>query len=876
MSLFPDRQLVSTSSRELMVVYAGLTEEQKRQLSSVAESYLKEYHLFGFENTRAVIPVIRNCVLDGLKAREKRENILPTDDLKAAFKKGYGDRIALIKTVEAELEGLSGQKRLEGPLALSQDLIRSATIELREKVFATKLRAGQEVAEIAKVRRPIFRRLVDYSRDKIEEDIPGSKQVALTPQQETGLVRNLVFGWAAFREPRLLLETEDFMVGAKVCLAEIAQHSGVLWEDLAQTVGQNSPEVVSYLKDISAQVADLLVSIPNKPPSMEDALAIASLINTAFIRLEGYFLIMNPFNKFPSLSEDPGDEGRSIWDENRSTTAVIGGVTFRLPTTSTLNLAAYLISGQNSTRAQEYRVGGKRVASLIEELEFQSLDRTIPNLQDKIEKDKQTLEKLKGTITRGDVPVEGAMARANVLELIKNQHELMLDEMQFIPTVRGYHEHLTNFGLDLARRYQGGDPLRSDSDLLDLLTFHYSPGVLRKQVHYFIRERIIKRIRGFEDLVVYGNFADAMMSEALTDYSKMKFSESLDVSVFDVLSFRNIFWLDQFLKPRPDLSQSQLRVAWTGILAQEKRRVEDEAYTKACRRVEEDMISEEKDRILANKDNPLGKQYAYIKDLQTRLKEGVIPDDESIYQRYLMKWRRGGEQRITSAMTEWGDEDKMTLLLKQKLDDEGRLYAQYVDNLSSFREKTEQPNGPLAVVLGALSMICPNELLPDYPITIEDVAHRVPYKNDSDPFSYTELGGGTRRKLNKKRLVLYSRFQDWLTTKGTCIGEDIFKESIKPVAMSDLIESGIAFHKLFGIEGELQTWYGNQRRKLKAQMGDYSPKFYHTHPLTLVHRGESGIASKGRNLESLRIRNSRRLTEMVTGLRQAGLIKPKE
>lgn len=877
MSIFPERSLASTSSSELALVSPGLTDEQKRQLSSVTEGYLKDHRLIGFENTRAALPVIRQCVVDGLQIRHKRENILPTDNLQAAFRRGYSDRIALIRTMEVELEGLTGEMRLEGALALPQDLVRSASRELRGSVFLPKLKAGQEVAEVSSIRRPIFRQLADYSRNRIGEDIPGSKQVELTSQQEAGLLRHLVFSWVVFGEPRLLLETEDFMTHRQVYLAEITQQVESSWKELTQLVGQDLPEATSYLKDLSVQVADLLTSVPDKPSPGVDALAIASSINSAFKALERHFLVVNPFNKLTPFSEDPKDEGRSIWDQNRTTTVEINGVTYRIPTVSTLNLAAYLIFSENPKRAHEYRTGGNRLASLTETMMRQHIDRTIPDLESEIESDKRTLESARETIIGGGVPKEEAMAHFIVLRLVQNQNELMMDEMQFVPAVRTYHSRYTDLGLDLLRRYQHGDALIGEDEFRKIVAVHYSTSVLSERALYFIKERLAKRIRSFEDMLVYENFADAMTGEASGEYSKTRFPQGLEVTVLDILSFRNKFWLDQFLKPRPSLSPEQLGIAWAGILAQEKRSIETEARAKAFYRVgkiNRQRLEAEKDKILDDELNPIGRRYAHIKHLHARLEEGVVPNNETLFQVYLEKWRKKGYVKISSATHEWVDEGRITPLLKERLDPEGYLDTKHMGNPQSLLRKAQQPYGPARIVLAALSRLAPAQLWPAYPVSVYDVAHRINPKDIPPPFTLFQPGTEPVVETRRNRLMVYKRFHDWLAENGIDLGDETFKNLIKPGDMSELIKSGHVYHRLHGLEQELQTWYGNQREKLMFQVNDSSLSFYRTPPAKIIHRREFGIASKQRRLDNLKRSSARILDFYFKELSHLGLVRP--
>src|SRR3990167_1462355 len=346
MSLFPDRSIISAQSRELALIDQGLTSDQRKQLAAITQGYLNEFGLIGYENTRAVMPVIKECLADGLKETYRRDRIIQSDNLTLAFRKGYEARKSIFKVVETELKGLIGSSRYEGVLALSQDMVKGAVSELEKRAYIVDPLVSKRLVEVANMRRPIFQHLVKFCRDQIEENIPGSKETKLTEEQQAGLIRHLVFSWITYGESRILLETEDFMVERKSYLAQVPKADEPAWQKLAELTGQDSKYSAHYLKDMSAQVADLLSNVPDKPnPETSTTLELVTTINSAFKTLEDHFLVVNPFNKFHGLSENPADQGRSIWDVGRSAVFTINGVNCRVPAKATLNLAGYLMSG---------------------------------------------------------------------------------------------------------------------------------------------------------------------------------------------------------------------------------------------------------------------------------------------------------------------------------------------------------------------------------------------------------------------------------------------------------------------------------------------------------------------------------------------------
>jgi len=541
MSIFPDRSIVSATTREIALSDQGLTDLQKKQLSGITENYLKTFGLIGYENTVAVIPVIRQCVVNGLQIIHKRDQILPTDSLTSAFKKGYEERNKLFRVADAEIVNLNTGSRFQGAFAIPQELILSTSQELSRKAFIVDPKSTKSLVEMINTRKPIYQQIVRYCRDRVEEVIPGSKDISLDDKQQTALVRHLVFSHLALGEIKILLETEDFMSNRQTYLTQIPQTDMQIWHNLAKQIGLDNKETIEYLIDISKQVGDFLVSVPNQPAPKATTLEVASAISTAYKRLENHFLVVNPFNKFQSLSENPGDKGSSIWDDERTNLVVINGVKYRIPTVATLNLASYLISGQNPERSQQLSLSSRYVEGLLADIADKNTNLRISELQAEINEQKTQLETSKASIITEHIPSGLRMSHSSVLELALNQKDVMRDEINFFNHSRARHQRLTDIGLQLLLKYKDGNSEQNPYWLRRLQKLYVNPTILGVQVRYFMRERISRRVKVFEDMSNYSHIM-GVYTENLPDHLKGNL-EPLNTTIIDILGFRNRFWI---------------------------------------------------------------------------------------------------------------------------------------------------------------------------------------------------------------------------------------------------------------------------------------------------------------------------------------------
>ena len=158
----------------------GLTTAQVNQLTRISRAYLKENGLQGsYVNLTQVMPIIRGCITTGLMTAAGRDRIEPSDNLNRAFQIGYQQRRELITRAAGEFqiytEGLSSSE-----LAMPAPIVNAAKIELGRASLTTQLPNLRKLGEEIESRRPIFNSLLNFARDKVEEIIPGSRQMQIT------------------------------------------------------------------------------------------------------------------------------------------------------------------------------------------------------------------------------------------------------------------------------------------------------------------------------------------------------------------------------------------------------------------------------------------------------------------------------------------------------------------------------------------------------------------------------------------------------------------------------------------------------------------------------------------------------------------------
>lgn len=860
-SLFPERNLTSGASRELALI-TGLTELQKKQLSSTTGAFMREHGLIGYENTKLVMPVIKQCILDGLRLFKERETILPSDDLSIAFKRGYGARSGPIDSVQEELEKLNGEGDFAGELAIPQQIVRVASREIEQRAFLVDLSGIKALDGIAQARRPIFNTLVEFSKDKVEEAIPGSREIELTAKQKAGLVRHLVFSWLTFGELRMILETEDFMLHKEEFLKELLTGDDVHLRELATLVGIDSVEGVKYLSDLATQIGDFVKRLPNAPRPSENPLEIALKIGNAFRVLESEFLVVNPFDKYPHLSEDINDRGKSIWDDNRVSIVNIEGVTYRVPNPSTLKLASIMLVNSKNDRAMQLLDGSRVVSGLFAFIERQRADLTIPNLEHAIARDEKVLADMNTDIIAGKVPARGRMSSVELRKLVNKQLMSIHRDRVFLDLVRKYHSGLVELGVTLVKRYLAGEPATGVAVYEGLRIFDKSPQVLHSEVRNFIRTRVKQKLLDGEQAFACTDFVSAMISQTRADL-KERFQEAFGATVIDLLEARSRFWLNTFLSPIPNLEDSQREIVADAIYIQEERRILSEIRRKSGEfSPTKREVDRETEKILANASHPLTLQLREIR--QTRdsglLSEATI--FERLFSEYIKFWHKEGEDRARRAILGWANTQNITYKLDDGLSGWDRMVRAKPLKVKEEDSPSQGAEAALKIVILTLVRLAPRELWPTDPVNIESLVH-------GGEISVPTIDK-RRDELERGR----ERFKGWLEDRGVTFENDLkFFELVTLDKIPELLENGHWLNQLFGMEQELNSWYDFQITRLVEQQQSYNGHIYRIPVKDVISPVAKSIASKKMRLAAIRMGGIQALNQRISQLRTSRLVK---
>ncbi|MCR4305808.1 MAG: hypothetical protein NUV73_01860, partial [Candidatus Daviesbacteria bacterium] len=363
---------VPISQRDLLAIAGeSLSEEQIKQIEKDTKAFLKQHKLpLSFETVNSVKPSVAQCIKDGLKQSKGSNEITFNDNLDSAFKIGFKLRIALSEKASEEYQKIKSGGKFRGELALPSHLTEGCLQELNNLPTKPQLLNSQALLEIIDKRRPVYKKLLSFTREEADKLIPGSKEIVITPEQEAGLVRNLIFSWVTQDRTNPLIETEDLIQGKATFVSKvdsidknkIAQLLTLIDPGLSQT-----PATFEYLLNLTQQVADYIQKIPQDISSLDD-------IGNVFRLLSSTFALAHPFSKLLDLSEDPADQGRSIWDPERSTIVKANHSLYRVPNPETLSHKAYTQDPYNPQRANDYQSAVRSVKMFIEEADAQQKD----------------------------------------------------------------------------------------------------------------------------------------------------------------------------------------------------------------------------------------------------------------------------------------------------------------------------------------------------------------------------------------------------------------------------------------------------------------------------------------------------------------------
>ncbi len=513
----------------------GLTIDQARDLQNILRAYLKRNKVkASYLNLKAAVPVIKQCIEDGLEQEVQRREIEPQDDMNSAFRAGFTGREKVMKEA-GRMVKLAYEDELEhSHLALEPDLVRVANAELKTPVFRLDMPHVERVASEGKVREGVFSSLVRLARIKTEELIPGSKNVNLTRDKQAGLVRNMLYSFMTNGEINPLIEVEDIIREREVFLARL--NDFIILADFCDMSGIDYQSSREYLGDLAKQIQKALGEVPSGIRSIRS-------LNVAYKELGEVFAIGNPFSRLEQLSDKPHDLGRSIWDESRTRKIEVGDTIYRVPLSDTLALYAYMIQNEDPIKSN---VLTQKTAPFVQKT-LEDLEIPIEEVEEVKQIDK-AIDEIRGRRVEigevrdnRDLPRFVTMDAERLGEYAQIQTNYMRRELEVFSIVRKYLDEERQIGIDMLRMHAEGEPL-SEDEIPNLFRIHAAPVLAFSAIRLF-QNLIASRIRASEVVFAFSNPHERYLDGspmALVKY----FERAKDTTLIDLLEQRSMKWVE--------------------------------------------------------------------------------------------------------------------------------------------------------------------------------------------------------------------------------------------------------------------------------------------------------------------------------------------
>lgn len=830
--------------------------EQTKQLKTITNWYLKQHRLMSsLENRRATSHVILACIAEGNEDLYGETSITYATNLFLAFKKGYASRSSLIDRVKSETAALTTEGRFIGALAIPQELVISSLSELRQVAVVPVLTNCRKIVTETERKRPTFNKLVEFAVEEVDKQIPGSRDIKLTPSQQAGIVRQLLFTWVTQGQTSLLTNTADFITGKKTYLDNFTKDHILI--EFAKITGIDSIKGVKFLEQIAIQISDYLEKVPDRltgsPVESDDA----------FRNLSSIFLITNPFYKTPALALDPHSPKPNIWEDDYSLTIGIGSTSYRIPNPQTLRLVAQRQFAFIPERFNELQTGADSLNRFLRKLSEQ--DPIVPDLHIQINRRQQTLTEFRQQISRGEIPQELSITSEEARKLAEQQIGLMDDERQIFPLIKRYWQENINLASRLLVRYIYGDPTASDEEFRTIEKLVLSPMLIRKRVTSFMMDRISRRIQSLEGLAASKNFLGAIASIIDQDNSKAKFSESLGITVLDVLRMRDFQFLSHY-GLRPLLDKLDLPDAWMLISQAEEIVSRPGSSRQAASGLftgDSLLFEKNKGEILTDYNHPLTKHLHALLQAQSMLGLDSQFLDSPLVVRYIKRWAAVFSTSAANTLTSW----TLTEKIANPITD--REIIEDPKTRQSLRASLTQPYGPAQVMLTTLARLAPPETWPDFRTGLEDSAHkRYPEIafTPEDPLPWS-----TQNKTGKHNLTV--KFKDMIAQTGLSIDDDQFYLLTPPSAIKDLVVSATYIKRFFSIEAEVISWFDSQMVRLEQQMRQTTHHFSMS-PEESDSRQRTERDTLQAKLDRIERRKAAILQSFILSLQREGLIYP--
>lgn len=513
----------------------GATTAQLKDLQSILTNYLRQNKIqASWVNRKAIVPVIERCIRDGLQSVVGRSDIEPQDDLTAAFNAGFAKRrdkldIATRKVKSAYTEGLK-----ESHLALNEDLVRSAQVELQTAVSRVELLNVDRVVEKGGVREAVLTDLINVAREKAEELIPGSKEVKLSVGKETGLVRNMLFSYMTTGEVNPLIEIQDILSSRGAFQAVCKDFT--TWVEFCHSFGVNYHDSNEYIADLVRQMQDAINQVPLEIRSVGS-------LDIAYKALGNLFAIDNPFNILERLSDNPKDE-RSIWDESHSRKIEVEGQVYRIPQPQVLALYASMIQTeypQKSNIISKIRVPALK--KVIEELgKPDEEDEAIKEIDESIANIKARSVQVGEVRQIAELPDVVLMNEVRIGKYRARQSEYMDREMEFFPLLGNFIDEEREIMVEILQRHINGEVARL-AEIPTLFRIQAAP-VFAQAIMKGFHALIAGRIKAAEVVFAYANpDEERNVKVGYSDLNKY-FDDAKRATIITLLEQRSQKWIE--------------------------------------------------------------------------------------------------------------------------------------------------------------------------------------------------------------------------------------------------------------------------------------------------------------------------------------------
>lgn len=842
----------------------GLSEQQRRQLSRITIRYLKDHGVpDSFVNISNAVPVVHECIESGLLRAANRRNLEPTDNIQKAYEIGKDERDAFLHRVDAELPSLSLlHESYIGSLALPEAAVSAARAEADRRIFEPRFNRGRVLLTEIDNRRPILDKVVQFARQEVERIIPSAKDVKLTPEQETGLARNLIFTYIATDSTFPVLETGYIVKNQQAFLqnsADIKQAGQRLYELLylnAQVSDSETRTINAFLADTLAQMTQRILSLPaGLVVSLEN-------INNLYKHLSPYFILgENPLLRLAVFSEDPKDRGRSLWDPVRSAVVEIKDKRYQVVQPDVLRISALRskVAG-NSQKAAEYEKAADATSHFLTEAQSTYYLDEVAKAQKQAQKAQKDIDGVGLWVRSGKFPPKVVLTPGAIRRYASAQLETMADEKKFFHFLREQIDTRKQTALRLLEKYWQGSIAQSE-DRENLEDLYFSPRKILNRARYFCRDRVVRRIQLFES--VYTPTAEDGEVRDLEPF----FSQALDSTVIDFLLLRSAQRTKVFLDMSELLGGENYRTVWQALIDFETNRIEEQIYLKALTYVsiqatlegtkdslEEKaakVIEERKDSLLGGVTSPLRIRQERVRFWKRTLGQGGKPRIESIPPQMLNAFTGNKENEISSAIGYWDPNIRLCEALTKKLDQIGETPPSKVAMTNQmsrrrFERMLASTFGPAQILLHALASFVPSELFTVSNRSLEDTVHQ--YRS-----AYLDYKFGDKAAKESVRVrIIASReeFRQVLADRGLRWDYTTFVQIAPFSTHFNLVTAREVIGSIFGLEQKINAWFDQQEARLAYQQKQ-NHQILAVYPNVFIKQAKFAFASATQHADRL-------------------------